>query len=288
MYNLRYHIASLVAVFLALSVGLVLGSIVVERGAVDRQREALVASLQKEFARINEDNKLLQAQADGDAEFMAEAVPQLVDGTLAGRTVLVLTNSGRTDGLTSAQDAIRAAGGTPAVAMLQEKGLGLDRSEVSEAASRVLAPLSKSASLLDSVVASLAAEWASPAEDRPMTDALAEAGALRLKDLSPGTAARGLVVLAAWEQTPDGAALALAKAMLGDSVVVVGAEQIEAGTGVAQAFASEGLSAVNDLGSPRGEYSLARLLTGDVGGFYGTGTATDGPFAPTAEPITSQ
>ena len=36
MYNLRYHIASLVAVFLALAVGLLLGTVVVERGELDR------------------------------------------------------------------------------------------------------------------------------------------------------------------------------------------------------------------------------------------------------------
>jgi hypothetical protein len=49
MYNLRYHIVSLVAVFLALTVGLVLGTVVVERGVLTKQRAALVGDLTKQY-----------------------------------------------------------------------------------------------------------------------------------------------------------------------------------------------------------------------------------------------
>ena len=52
MYNLRYHIASLVAVFLALSVGLLLGTVVAERGMITDQTGALVADLQARFDEI--------------------------------------------------------------------------------------------------------------------------------------------------------------------------------------------------------------------------------------------
>ena len=39
MYNIRYHIASLVAVFLALALGLVLGGLVVRQGGFDKQQK---------------------------------------------------------------------------------------------------------------------------------------------------------------------------------------------------------------------------------------------------------
>ena len=42
MYNIRYHIASLVAVFLALALGLVLGGLVVQQGTFSKQQKALV------------------------------------------------------------------------------------------------------------------------------------------------------------------------------------------------------------------------------------------------------
>jgi hypothetical protein len=279
MYNLRYHIASLVAVFLALSVGLVLGSIVVERGTIDRQREALVTSLQKEFVGLNAENKALKAQVEADSEFLNALVPYVVAGSLTDRTVLVVANEGRADGLSSAQDAIRAAGGEPVVILLQAEGLGLDQTEVSAAAAKVLGTAADDARLLESVTASLAAEWSAPGP-RPLTEALSTAGVLRADDLPTDSGVGGLVVLAAWEKRADAAALGIAAAMSKSGVAAVGAEQLNSSTGVAQAFAAAGLSAVNDLGSSRGEYSLARLLTGEVEGFFGVGTATDAPFAP--------
>lgn len=288
MYNLRYHIVSLVAVFLALSVGLVLGSVVVERGTVDRQRAALVDSLQREFDKINAANKVLQAQVDADSDFLREAVPFMVSGTLSGRTVLVLTNSGRTDGLASAQEAIRHAGGTPALVMLQAGNLGLDDTDVAQAANSVLRTKLEGAALLESVVASLAAEWSRPTNARPLTQALSDAGGLRVEDFPLTVAADGAVVLAAWEKAPDAAALAIGKAMARADVSVVGCEQVDADNGVAKAFASEGMSAVNDLGTARGEYTLARLLTGSVTGYFGIGTSTDGPFAPLPGPAASK
>ena len=41
MLNLRYHVISLVAVFLALGIGVLMGSTVVNRGVVDQLRKRL-------------------------------------------------------------------------------------------------------------------------------------------------------------------------------------------------------------------------------------------------------
>ena len=107
MYNLRYHIASLVAVFLALSVGLVLGSIVVERGTLDEQREALVTSLQQEFTELNAENKLLKArvEAEPDAELFihpecgcaTSALYLVTAGVVPADRVRVLSTGGMVD-----------------------------------------------------------------------------------------------------------------------------------------------------------------------------------------------
>ena len=61
MYNLRYHIASLVAVFLALAIGIVLGGLVVRQGVFDTQQRALVSSLQSEFNSIKKQNTALKS-----------------------------------------------------------------------------------------------------------------------------------------------------------------------------------------------------------------------------------
>lgn len=283
MYNLRYHIASLVAVFLALSVGLVLGSIVVERGTIDRQREALVKSLQTDFARINSENKELSTRVSANEEFENALVAGITSGLLADKTLLLVANTGRTDGLSSAVRAIENAGGKTAVVMLQGEGLKLDEGEVSKAAQLALGTSDTGEALLKSVVASLSAEWAGVGE-RPLTEALEDAGAVNVDDLPVGTPVDGIVFLDNWDGRVDPATLTLATAARELGQVVVGARGAASTSEVAETFAGEGLSAVNDLGTPRGEYSLAALLAGRASGYYGEGSSTDGPF-PTLAPL---
>ncbi len=277
MYNMRYHIASLVAVFLALSVGLVLGSIVVERGAIDRQQEALVKSLQTDFVRINKENKELSTLLEASDEFTSELVPRVTGDFLVGKTILVLTNSGRTDGLSSAVEAIKSAGGSVAIVMWERPGLGLDDEKVAELVNRVLGTSGTGNAIAESVASSLAAEL-TQAGERPLTSALAGAKALRVEDLPDSSPVDGVVVLTSWDGKPDDLTLELARALRDREVKVVGAQALTASTGVSDAFASEGFDAVNDLGTPRGGYSLPVLLARLAQGYYGNGPSTDAPF----------
>ena len=75
MYNLRYHIASLVAVFLALAIGLILGTVVGERGTLDKQQTTLVTSLQKDFTLLRTENADLKRERDRDHAFATDVVP---------------------------------------------------------------------------------------------------------------------------------------------------------------------------------------------------------------------
>ncbi|MDY0088446.1 MAG: copper transporter, partial [Coriobacteriia bacterium] len=126
MYNLRYHIASLVAVFLALSVGLVLGTVVVERGIFDRQRESIVQSLQEQFDSLGAENKELTAALAQRDRFVESLVDVAVANTLEGETILVLVSSGRADGFGDVRDAITQAGGAAVTFVLTEPSLGLE------------------------------------------------------------------------------------------------------------------------------------------------------------------
>lgn len=89
MIDFRYHIVSLIAVFMALAVGIVIGAgplrdYLAEElsGQVDQLR------VEKEDLRV----ALEEAEADGaeTAQFVASASPELLSGTLEGRTVAVV------------------------------------------------------------------------------------------------------------------------------------------------------------------------------------------------------
>ena len=83
MINLRYHIVSLTAVFLAIGIGLTLGSTFLDRATVDNlqgQLESLETRLQEREEQINE----LEAGRDTDRSIQ-ESLDEQATGLLAGR-----------------------------------------------------------------------------------------------------------------------------------------------------------------------------------------------------------
>jgi Copper transport outer membrane protein, MctB len=109
--NLRYHIVSLVAVFLALAIGVVVGSTALKEGTVSVLRATsnrLISESQAERAH----NQALQGEVNGYKEFGTAVLPRLVHDRLKGEAV-VLLDTDRVDDSTRkpVQDAIQAAGG---------------------------------------------------------------------------------------------------------------------------------------------------------------------------------
>lgn len=275
MYNLRYHIASLVGVFLALSLGLLLGTIVAERGTLDDQRDALINNLEADFKVLSERNRALETENEQCSDFVDDVVPVLVRDTLAGKRVLVLASAGRSDGLSAVEQAIQDAGGTVIPVIVLQRDLSFD----SEDLAPVLAELQLGGTdALRSVAASLAAEWAAPAAARPVTDAFIAAGALRVEGLAPDGGVDAVVSIAAWEREPDVAAISIAQALSELGVPGAGAQAVSLDTGVAVAAVDAGLSAVDQMGRPQGAYSLVKVLSGEVTGYFGVGPGAIAPY----------
>jgi hypothetical protein len=86
MINLRYHVVSLVAVFLALGVGIVVGSTVV------KQRE--VATITARLDRVENESKRTQTENKGLREFLDQSRDQMVRGRLRHVPVLVVATKG--------------------------------------------------------------------------------------------------------------------------------------------------------------------------------------------------
>lgn len=279
MYNLRYHIASLVAVFLALTVGLVLGTVVVERGVLTKQRTALVSDLTKQYDSLRASNADLRAQVDRSAAFVSQSVPVLTQGVLAGRTVLVITGPAGGETLSDTLDAIRAAGGVPAVATFSKPGLGLDDVAVSE---RLRAAMGGSTAATDAVRADalgrMAVEWVDSASTRTVTTALMASGALALEGLTPGTVPGGVVLAASFDGKPDPSLVSLAAALEGGNRPVAGVQSTKRTDGVAAAAVQAGLSAVDHIDTPYGALSLVWVLSGRASGWFGTLKGSDGPY----------
>jgi copper transport outer membrane protein MctB len=91
--NFRYHVVSLAAVFLALAIGLVVGTAAANGPIAD--------NLKDQFNNVSADNQQLRdtldqrtADLDKAGEFATEAAPVLLAGKLSGKKVLVLSLEG--------------------------------------------------------------------------------------------------------------------------------------------------------------------------------------------------
>lgn len=274
MYNLRYHIASLVGVFLALALGLVLGGLVVQRGTIDRQQGSLIEGLQREFASLRADNDALKAENERVTGLNDSLVDAWVNDRMVGKNVLVMTVKDSPD-TEAVSTAISAAGGNPMIISFEDETWA-DALVVASGATDA----EPSADVTASVVASLVAEWNAPTTERPITASLLEAGAISVDGLDPGMGAAGVVNIAAWGGTPDVTAMAVAVAVKDEDVAVVAAQTPESESQLASTAFGAGLSAVDTLGTSMGRYSLVALLTGAQHGYYGLADEASAAFPP--------
>ena len=98
MIDFRYHLVSIVAVFLALAVGIVLGSTELRGAAfsaLDRTSSALSAKLEA----ADNQNSALQQQVQGDRQFAQAAQPVLVKHLLESKRVVIVTTPGAPGGV---------------------------------------------------------------------------------------------------------------------------------------------------------------------------------------------
>jgi Copper transport outer membrane protein, MctB len=99
--NFRYHVVSLTAVFLALAIGLVVGTAALNGPVADSLKEN-VNALRKDNSQMRQSVNSLQKELDMEEDFAAEMAQVVLPGKLTGRRVLVLDlPSGRehTDGV---------------------------------------------------------------------------------------------------------------------------------------------------------------------------------------------
>jgi Copper transport outer membrane protein, MctB len=101
--SLRYHIVSLVAVFLALALGIVVGSTVLQEGTVSVLR-ATSERVRSESERNSRENFTLKQDLARLQAFGAAVLPELVRGRLRGRPV-VLVDTDKVD--SGVRDAVR-------------------------------------------------------------------------------------------------------------------------------------------------------------------------------------
>jgi hypothetical protein len=110
MINFRFHLASLIAVFLALAIGIVMGSTVVKEATVKGLRSEIHRVERSSNARQRE-NSALKAQVGDLQAYVRGSMPHIVLGSLSGVTVAIVAVRGVDGGVArSTAELIQQAG----------------------------------------------------------------------------------------------------------------------------------------------------------------------------------
>lgn len=305
MVNFRFHLVSLIAVFLAIGLGILVGSTVVDQAIVDRlDRE--IEEAKNENGDLRDQIDELQADLRRTDDYIAQSARYAVDGRLEGVPVAVLAEAGIDgDDVEATVEMLRDAGAEPAVIRLEERWRLEDPDDVAalrEAVDGSGPPDRVREAAFDAVAARLVEAPTPPAEGDPVTDPLvrlADAGFVEVDgDLDLGTfpprPARAVVVTGTDSDLLDvdgPLSAALARSLVAADVPTVAGEVYVASdepdapargatlAGVrGDGDLSSAVSTVDDLDAVPGRVAtviaLEDLVTGRVG-HYGYGEGAD-------------
>ena len=286
MFDLRYHVASLAAVFLALIIGILVGVGISDRGLVDSAKTKFlqdqVASLQHRL-----DNKSTQSTANARERsaaqtFINETYPALARNRLKGKLVAVVFVGSVDGGIRSSVSRALTDAGARQVRLRALKvpidTKQLDAALMGQPAAAGLRGRANVESLGRALGEELALGGDTPLWDS-LTDALVEerAGGNKMP-------ADGVVVVRTAAPQRGGTTkflLGLYEGLGSTSVPAVGAEQTDAPTSATPVFRQAGLSTVDDVDTPVGRLALLLLLAGQPPGQYGVkDSASDGALPP--------
>jgi len=110
--DFRYHLVSLIAVFLAVALGIVIGTTQLN-GPLTDNLQGQVTALQDDKRGLEDQTQQLQTQLDDVGSFEEAVGPTLVENTLAGRSVVLVigTGEGVTTGVVEGLTALLGSAG---------------------------------------------------------------------------------------------------------------------------------------------------------------------------------
>lgn len=293
MFDLRYHVASLAAVFLALLIGILVGVGISGRGFVDKSErnklEARIEALQNQLASAQQRSGDLSRQQQASLAFIKDAYPALMHGRLQGKRVALFFVGSIDGGVRgNVETALNDANAKPLIRIRALKVPIDPKALDATLAGRPAFARYVGDDQLGRLGRALGRELVAGG-DTPLWDALSP----QLVEERFGGQKRpadGVVVVrsAAPQQRATARFIqGLYAGLSSGSAPAVGVEVYEKKPSAVKAFAHNGLSTVDDVDTATGRLALALLLAGGDPGDYGLkDSATDG-ILPPIEPLPS-
>jgi hypothetical protein len=300
VFGLRYHVASLAAVFLALAVGILLG--VAISGKVSDAEESFererLEDLQRDLEAADARADAATRRGEATQELVERAYPALMEDRLADQGFAVAFLGPMNGTVRSDIEQTLADAGSGSPVRVVALGVPVDALELQNTleSNEVLASYAGDGGDFAELGEELGRELVEGGET-PLWSALSSE-LVEERDGTPAAEVDGAVVAATWTpnageeepKDPDEEARSRSTWSLLDGIVqglvsagvpVVGAATSEQPAELSDLYRSEGISSVDDVDTPAGRLALALLLGGADPGHYGVKeTATDGVAPP--------
>jgi hypothetical protein len=290
MFDLRYHVASLAAVFLALVIGILVGVGISSQGVISTNERDVLNERISELKRQRDSARqrasdLARAQRAAQS-FVKRTYPAVMTGRLQGRRIAVLFIGSVDGGMRSEIDQTLSDADSAGVVRLRAVKVPLDVRAIDQilAARRIFARYVGDRQLRD-LGRALGAEFVSGGKT-PLWNALNRQLVEERAGKGNEPADAVVVVRSAGPQEQGTAKLlsGLYAGLARSGISAIGIEDSDAAVSAIDTYRKNGLSSVDDLDTTAGRLALAVLLSGGVKGHYGLKVSAD-DLLPPVEPV---
>jgi Copper transport outer membrane protein, MctB len=284
LFDLRYHVASLAAVFLALIIGILVGVGIASQTSVEeserRVLEQRIADLRTELQAARADVDLLTRQQEAGTTYIEDSYPVVMNGRLRGVRVALLFIGPDKAGLRNAVTRTLADASGPALARRRALELPIDGVAVLDAI-----PSDSEGLTLEEIGRRLGRELVTGGETT-FWDALAPV--IVQDSLGASEEEIDAVVVAHTARIDDAPTRRLVSGLYaglaGSAAPAVGIERTDEEPSRIAVYRARGLSSVDSVDTAIGRVALATVLAGGEEGHYGVKSTADAAVPP-IEPL---
>jgi hypothetical protein len=296
MFDFRYHLVSLAAVFIALAVGILLGAAISGKlgDAEDALMKDRLASVNDQLAQEQARSDLVEQRSDAAQELLSGAYPSLMDGKLDGKGYTVLFLGPVDGGVRSAVERTLsdAGAGSPVRLVALDTPIDPDELDAKLNGDDQLARYAQSGGDFGDLGEALGRDLVQ-GDGTPLWTSLSSS-LIEERSGTTSSPVDGAIVVQTWqppetegdadEKSKTDATQSLFEGLVrgleGSGVPVVGVQTTSAEDDLAL-FRQQGVSSVDDVDALAGRLALALLLAGGQPGHYGVkDSATDGVAPP--------
>jgi hypothetical protein len=300
MFDLRYHLASLAAVFIALAVGILLGVAISGKlsAADNRFAHDRIDQLGDQLNQANARSDIIERRSKAAEELLTISYPALMEDRLVGKNIGILF-LGPVDGsVRSAIERTLTDAGAGSPVRLIAVDTPVDATELDSALSgdQTLAQYAESGDDFGSLGTALGRELVD-GEGTP-TWSLLSSNLVEERSGASTPPLDGVVVVRSWAPPEDPTAEEETQAQPTETLVggllsglqqadipVVGVETTTEDASAIDLYRTQGVSSVDDVETLAGRVALAFLLAGGASGHYGVKDSASDGVAPAVDSI---